>query len=190
MLKASIIIPLLLLFGCASSLVEYQVATGERENQNLSTNSDKLIVNPDKLAVKSKGLEKFYFKEAFQPVAPEWLNGRGGDIFVKIQPTDIWVVTHVYDNYYIIQSDSFNGRQCRKRLFGDFVNIFNRCSRHNDYGLWISKKKYQIIGWANLPGPRRVLHNRTVELIMPNYYKANKEAKVNWPKISVEDKKD
>ncbi len=86
----------------------------------------------------------------------------------ELRPTDIWHVTHVFHEYYIIQSETYNDRQCRlldsRRDSTGYVDPFNRCLRRIDWGVFIRPDGTVAGSWALLPGPRLTFSTRKVFL--------------------------
>ena len=151
----------------------YELEADARTGVNLEVDrihQNSIVINPDKLLVeKNESKFNYSFTDLFLPPLPLWNKGKNSvDSLAIIHLEDEWYVSHKYRKYYIIQSDDYNLRQCKKEQFGDFINVFGKCKRRNDYGFWILDNN--VIGWANLPGPLRVFSARKVQFVLPGYY--------------------
>ena len=123
---------------------------------------------------------KLAIEEFYPP--PANLCGFGGcnDIPTnKLWKDDVWKVTHVFKDYRLIQSDSYNERLCRsldRKGYGDwFLNILNKCLRGYDFAIYIDPDGVIRTGWELLPGKRKVGTERKV------YLNPSPSKKTGWP---------
>ena len=98
---------------------------------------------------------------------------------IKIEKEDVWHVTHIVTGRYLIQSYSYNERQCRyldKKGYGDwFVNILNMCLRSYDFAIYITPDGEVSGGWELLPGHRKGGAERKV------FFNMNPSKNTGWP---------
>lgn len=128
------------------------------------------IEDPDNYLVDSEIYPVFHAKEKFDP--PKWKVGSGESKFpmVAIEPIDIWKVTRVVGEMYLIHSDTYNERQCRYLMeiapdgsAGGFVSRWGRSRRcHADYLYHIPIMPNGTVrgGWKLLYNPERFLSSR------------------------------
>lgn len=145
----------LLLAGCVGSAAYYPPP-----DNALLIQGKPALINPDHYKVNPLDYPVFLAKNDYLPPAPK--KHFAGEVYPlivdEIMAADVWRVTHVINELWIIQSEQFNERECRlldKRGYSDgFVNIFNRCLRRIDFGIYVDPNGNVNGGWALLPGPQ------------------------------------
>lgn len=141
-----------ILCGCYG-MAHYQKAPPEA----LSHGTGSAPVKPDQFEVKPDLYPKYRARLGFKPPPrhPDLLQF----VMVEIHGEDEWHVSHVIGNRYVIQSPQYNERQCRylnslSAGSGRLVNIFGRCLRWHDYGIYITSTGKIDGGWEFLPSDR------------------------------------
>ena len=152
--------------GACTSPADYMVPP--REAVEYGTGTEPIYT--DKLKIDVDAYPNYRASREFTP--PDSLRYYlGGSRYIPhtpILPSDLWRVTHVFHEYYIIQSDTYNDRQCRYlHAKGDntgYVNPFNNCLRDTDWGIFIQPDGAVAGSWALLPGPKLGGANRKIFL--------------------------
>lgn len=131
-------------------------------------------VNPDHYIVSANNYPTYQVKNELGPPKAEacMLGGCIKIRHTKILPSDMWYVTHKVENRYVIQSESYNERQCRyldrNNSYGGWVNLFGKCLRPHDFAIYISPDGVVSGGWELLPGPLKVGKERYMYLNYSN----------------------
>lgn len=132
----------------------------------------KVPVDPDDYAVSPEKYPVYKAQQDFDPPSAQscWANfvgsNRGCSLLpqTKILASDVWHVTHVVDDRYLIESDAYNERECRllnkKGYSAGSVNIFGSCLRDYNFAIYISADGDVSGGWELLPGPQKILSAR------------------------------
>lgn len=165
------------LCGCMSSLDYVPAPEGA-----VTYGSGEKAVPVDAYRVNEDSYPKYILAvEEFYP-PPAALCGFGGcnDIPTnKLRKNDVWKVTHVFKDYRLIQSETYNERLCRsldRKGYGNwFVNILDMCLRSYDFAIYINPDGIVMAGWELLPGKQKGGAERRV------YLNPDPSKKTGWP---------
>lgn len=122
------------------------------------------IEDPNKYRVDSASYPAFRIRERFKP--PTWRVGSvTGYPMEPIEPTDIWAVTHIMGDAYLIYSKAYNDRQCRYlarvaprgTAGGHLYRGGKSCEADNLYHISIAPDGTVRGGWKLLYNPKRFL---------------------------------
>ncbi|HET7587679.1 MAG TPA: hypothetical protein VFL45_06315 [Gammaproteobacteria bacterium] len=133
--------------------------------------SGKVPVDPDDYAVNPGKYPVYRAKQDFDPPSPRdcWANfvgsKRGCSSLpqTKVLASDVWHVTHMIDDRYLIESDTYNNRECQalatkyavglERVFGSYSCQYN-------FAIYIRSDGTVSGGWELLPSSQKVLSAR------------------------------
>jgi hypothetical protein len=123
------------------------------------------LEDPDKYQVDPAGFPTFRIKERFDP--PRWKSGTMESKYPMtiIKTADVWKVTHVVNNLYLIYSDTYNDRQCRLLAQLEPSGIAggrgkDKCYVDYLYHVAISPDGTVRGGWKLLKNPERFIFAR------------------------------
>ena len=134
-------------------------------------------VKPDVFRVESDEYPRFAVSQRIKPPTYDRRNTEA----IEIEESDVWKVSHKVGARYIIQSKSYNERQCYfvdqkyKKLRGGSVNIFGKCLSDYEYGIYISGQGEIDGGWELLPSDKILWSNRYM------YMSWRPEKNYGWP---------
>lgn len=171
-MKIKVLILLSVVMGACSSPTDYYRVRPD--------GSDNVAANPDKFKVDSAKYNMYHANKEIQPPKAEiyGLGGKGYVPMTSIVPSDVWMVTHLYKGRYILQSESYNDRQCRyldkirRNPAGGGVNLLGKCLQAYEYGIYINKSGVIDGGWEVLPGSQKIMSARKMYLA-PNMGKTS-----------------
>lgn len=152
-----------LLLGCMSAADYMTPPAGA-----VTEGSGPYSVNPDGFKVDPNKYPKFTASADVDPPDARdcWIGGCSPRKMAPILTTDIWSVTHIVRNKYLIESDSYNERQClymnklKENPAGGGVNIFGHCLRALEFGIYVTPTGAVDGGWQILPGSQKIFSAR------------------------------
>jgi len=124
-------------------------------------------VDPDELRVASNSYPKYRVSEPVTP--PRWrydfdASKESDTPMLDILPSDEWLVTHRFQNLYLIQSESYTDRQCHFLAkmgpgnYGGHVGLFSsKCQSNSLYAIFIRADGQVSGGWKLLKNPKIVI---------------------------------
>lgn len=127
------------------------------------------IEDPDKYLVDSANYPTFRVKKRFDPPKRKVGAVESEFAMVTIEPSDVWKVTHLVGETYLIYSDAYNDRQCRylasiapSGYAGGFVSRWggSTCQASHLYQIAITPDGTVKGGWKLLYNPKRFLLRR------------------------------
>lgn len=135
----------------------------EAPKEAVTYGSGNRAIDPDLYRVDLNNFPKYHIKEIFHP--PRWKSNGMESRFdmVPILPSDIWSVTHVVNEYYLIYSESYNERQCQYLAkqgpgAGAFISpLTKNCESDYLYHIYITKDGNVSGGWELLKNPKQVI---------------------------------
>ena len=146
-----VMLPVLLLAACVGSAHYQKPPHGAIEH-----GTGAKPVKPDWYKVKSEEYPKYIASQDFKPPSSEdcWIEGCSKVPQTKIREGQIWEVTHVLGERYIIQSKEYNLEQCRYlagiRRSG-YRTMGNMCFGDKWFSVYITKDGRISGGWELLP---------------------------------------
>lgn len=127
-------------------------------------------VNPDKYEVNSSNYPIYRSIIEFIPpsVRDCRFNACAHYPMAPIKVTDLWRVTHIYENRYIIESEKYNVRECmllyKTHHYGFSKNLFSGCTHKLNFGIYINANGVIAGGWQLLPGTPLLFGERYMHL--------------------------
>ncbi|HET7177002.1 MAG TPA: hypothetical protein VFK21_13480 [Gammaproteobacteria bacterium] len=166
----------LLLGGCASQLGHLPAVDTSGAGTTM------VRINPDNLQVDPAGYPEFHAVHNLSPNREMSCVGSNyicdAPDMIPIETTDTWVVTHIFEGKYLIESKGYTQREysflCGKKEYKDSLGTC--LATQYNYGIYIDPDGKIDGGWQLLPAPNIVLASDRV-----SYMDANPAKNAGWP---------